>query len=410
MISIKTRFYYGYVIVLAGFLIVMTVEGLLLYSFGLFYAALLAEFGWTRAMTSGAFSLASLVRLPVTIFVGKLVDRFGSRPVLTGSGLLLGIGYILMSRVNTVLHLYLFYGVIVALGLSLYWVPLIAAVPGWFPGRAGSMMGIVTSGIGVGQIFFPPLVSHLIVTYGWRTSFIIVGSIGLAVTVVAAQFLRRSPQQPEISSQGEGNIGAAIGNTEAKLFRIRQMVGTKRFWTFGLIYFFWIVPLSIVMVHIAVHAIGLGMTSSDAAQMITIIGITTIVGRLFFGRMADAVGNKKAVMLSLSLMSTAFIWLLVADQDWMLYLFAAIFGLSYGVFELLQSPIAANLFGSHSLGTVLGVFGIFAGSGLMVGPVLAGYIFDITSSYSIAFVIAAICCIVAAVLTALLRQTPLTPR
>lgn len=399
----KPKFFYGYTIVTLGFIVVMAVEGLIFYSFGVFFPPLLAAFGWTRAMTSAAVSLRSIVRIPTVIVVGRLTDRFGPRLVLTWCGCFLGLGYILMSQVNALWHLYVFYGVIVALGSSFYWIPVVSMVPRWFAKRRGMMMGIVTSGIGIGQVIGPPLVNRLISTYGWRTSFVIVGSMVAAVVVVAAQFLKSSPQKLGLLPYGVSEAKQEDSETKTRGLHVRQLIVKKQFWAHGMIYLFWILPLSVVSVHIIIHGIGIGMTAAEAANIIAVVGITSIVGRLGFGRLADVIGNKMVLAISFILITAGFLWLLVAEEGWMIYLFAAVFGVSYGVFEILQSPMVADLFGQNSLGSVLGFLNVFSAIGILVGPVLAGHIFDITNSYNQAFMICAGLSVIAFILAILLK-------
>ena len=180
-----SRFYYGYVIVAGAFVVAAVVEGLFS-SFGVFFKPLLEEFGWSRSMTSGAFSLAALLHIPQVVITGRLADRFGSRPMLTICGFFLGLGYFLMSYTTAVWHLYMFYGVISSIGMGFYWIPLVTMVPRWFVKRRAFMMGIVTSGVGVGQVVFPPLATWLITAYGWRLSFLIMGVASMVIIMGAA--------------------------------------------------------------------------------------------------------------------------------------------------------------------------------------------------------------------------------
>ena len=113
----QPKFFYGYVVVIAGFLILVSMYGTL-YSFGVFFKPVLAEFGWARATTSGAYSLCFLLSGALAMAAGRLSDRFGPTAVMSCSGLLLGLGYFLTSKMSTVWELYLYYGVIVGIGMG----------------------------------------------------------------------------------------------------------------------------------------------------------------------------------------------------------------------------------------------------------------------------------------------------
>ena len=192
--SRQPKIFYGYIVVAVAFLIMMIMWGTS-YSFGVFFKPLLAEFGWTRAMTSGAYSLCMLLTGLLSIGTGRLTDRFGPRVVVTGCGLFLGLGCLLVSQVSALWQLYLFYGVMIGAGLSGAVVPMVATVARWFVKRRGMMTGITISGLGMGTLVMPPITNWLISTYGWRTSYIIIGITALVLVTSAAQFMKRDPAQ-----------------------------------------------------------------------------------------------------------------------------------------------------------------------------------------------------------------------
>jgi len=213
----KPRFFYGYAVVGAAFIVMLVAQGAFL-SFGVFFKPVLTDFGWTRAMTSGAFSLCFLLNGLLGIGMGMLNDRRGPRLVVTTCGILLGAGYLLMSQIDTIWQLYLFYGVIVGIGISGAWVPLLSTVSRWFVKRRALMCGIVLSGVGIGVVIIPPLAAWLISIYSWRTSYIIVGIIVLVLVILAAQFLRRDPSQVgqlpygaiEVEAESSGLVYSSI--------------------------------------------------------------------------------------------------------------------------------------------------------------------------------------------------------
>ena len=143
----KQPFFYGYVVVALAF-IIQAVLGGTLYTFSVFFKPLASQFEWTRAITSGAFSLYMVLHGILYIFTGKLNDRVGSRVVVTACGLFMGIGYLLMSQITAIWHLYVFYGVIIAIGMSGGFVPLMSTVTRWFVGhkKRGLMLGIALAG------------------------------------------------------------------------------------------------------------------------------------------------------------------------------------------------------------------------------------------------------------------------
>jgi MFS family permease len=376
---------YSHVIVLVSTIIAIIVEGLL-FIFGVFFEPLILEFGWERAITAGAFSLFGIVRLPIIFLGGRLTDRFGSRVVLSACGFFLGLGYMLMSQVNALWQFYLFYGVLVGIGMGLYWVPLMAVVLRWFDQGRALALGIVASGIGVGQLIFPPVATWLISVHGWRLSYLILGGICIGGVILAAQFLRQNPKEKGAATHG-GKRAVKKKRADTGDVSARVAVCSQQFWIFCGMFASWIFCLAVIVVHIVIHATGTGMSPTSAANIIAIIGIAGIGGRLTLGHLADVIGLKPVLILCLALSSAAFLWLVLAQGEWSIYLFAAVFGIAYGTFEVLQAPIMAQLFGLASFGTIFGIALAFSSLGFILGPIAAGYIFDTTSSYHLVFLI-----------------------
>ena len=406
-LSLKTRkpkFFYGYTVVGASFFIVGITYGAM-YTFSVFFKPLLDDFGWTRAMTSGAFSLFMVFHGLLYIVTGRLNDRFGPRVVMTVCGFFLGLGYLLMSQISAIWHLYLFYGVIVSIGVSGAFVPLVSSVARWFVRRRGLMTGIVAAGVGVGTMVMPPVANWLIYSYGWRTSYIIVGGVVLVFILLAAQFLRRDPYQMGLLPYGETEVANEI-DAEAQgdsSFSSSSAIRTRQFWLLCGIWLGFLYSMQATMVHVVIYATGLGISPASAANIMAIIGGVSIVGRITVGSIADRVGTRRALITSLAVLALTLFWLATAQEMWAIYLFAVIFGLAYGGLVPLSSPMVAELFGLRSHGAILGIVTTSATIGGAIGPVVAGYIFDLKGSYQLAFIISGIVSAAVAILSALLR-------
>jgi len=399
----EAKFYYGYIIVAAAFLIITIMWGAI-YSFGVFFKPLLEEFGWTRAMTSGAFSLSLVLTGLFAAVAGKLTDRFGPKKVLTVCGLFLGSGYLLTSQVSALWQLYLFYGVIVGIGMGGSFVPLVSTVARWFVRKRGMMTGIAASGIGMGILVMPPIASWIIAGYGWRTSYMVVGVAALVLVVSAAQFLRRDPGQGGQLPGGEGELAEEIGAGTVRC-SLPEAVRTRRFWMLGLAVGCFGLGLGTVVAHIVLHATGMGITAAAAAVILTVVGGASIMGRLVVGTASDRIGNKPGLIISFSFISFALFWLLAAGELWMLYLFAALFGFGYGGIAALGSPVVAELFGMSSHGVILGATMIFVEGASAIGPVVAGHLYDITGSYQSVFLIYAVTGVIGLILILFLKPT-----
>jgi len=364
----------------------MMVIGGTIRSFGIFFQPLLSEFGWTRAMTSGAFSLYMVLHGGLCIIAGRLTDKFGPRLVLTGCGLFVGSGYLLMSQVSAIWQLYLFYGVIIGIGMSGGAVPLLSTVSRWFIKKRGMMISIVASGVGLGTMIISPMAGWLISIYGWRFSYIVMGIIVLTITVIAAQFLRRDPAQKGLFPHGDSEVQQGSPVSETNNFSFREAIHTKQLWMLCIVFLSAGTCIHAIMVHIIPHAIDLGISAASATSILITISGVSIVGRIVIGSAGDRIGNKMAIIISSLLMLAALLWLLLARELWMLYLFSIVFGLAYGVL-ILMAPLVAWLFGLKSHGIIFGVVDFSATIGGAIGPVLLGSVFDVTGSYQTAFVI-----------------------
>jgi len=382
----KPKFFYGYIVVATTFCIMVMAGGIWII-FGVFFEPMLTEFGWTRAMLSGAVSLRIFLATLLGIAGGRLTDKFGPRPITTVCGLFLGLGFFLMSRISTIWQLYLVYGVITSVAMSGLWVPMISTVSRWFVKRRGMITGIVLSGMSLGSIIMPPLATWLITTYGWRTSYTIVGLIAMIVIISAAQFVKRDPTKIGQLPDGRNEVEVKSLDLPAKNLSLREAIHTRQFWTlcavFGCLWF----SAMAIWVHIVIHAIDLGISAISAANILAIMGGVGIASRILTGSLADKIGYKPALLIGFTLMSASFLWLLVAKELWALNLFAVIFGVGIAGLSVLEAPLIARLFGLGSLSVIMGSVEFASTTLSTPSSIVAGYIFDITGRYQLAFLI-----------------------
>ena len=183
----RPRIYYGYIIVAASIFILIMLFGPIA-SYGIFLPSLQSEFGWERATISGARSLAFFLMGVFSAFGGILTDKYGPRLTMILSGLVLGIACFLVSHVNTVWQLYLFYGILFGIGASAGDVVTLSTVARWFTKRRGLMSGVVKAGTGIGIMVIPLLFSWLIDKYDWRTAYIVLAIYPLSLLLFQPSF------------------------------------------------------------------------------------------------------------------------------------------------------------------------------------------------------------------------------
>lgn len=395
--------YYGYIIVLCSFLITTITYGVN-YCFGVFFNPISAEFGWNKTETSIAYSISMVFPGFLGILIGRISDSFGPRVTTLLCGVFLASGCFLMSRVNALWQFYLFFGVMMGIGFSGMFAPLVAAVSRWFILRRGAMTSIVAAGIGVGTMVVPQIAYRLLASFGWRISFEYLSLLVVVLIIPSALFLKRDPasigQLPYGSTREiKENKPAGVRN-----FSFRESMRTTRFWIVCAIYFSLGYGVQAVMVHVVPYATSLGITPTSAAAIITVVGLGGIIGRLAMGSMCDRIGIRYSLLLSLCIWLLAFLWLQFSIDAWRLYLFGFAFGFAYGAMIGLAVLVGADMFGLVSLGTIVAVLMFMYTEGGAVGPAVTGYLADITRNYHLAFVICLVLAFTGLLLFLLLKR------
>ena len=381
----KYKSFYGYVVVAASFLI-MVVIWAAFYSFGVFFKPLINEFGWSRAVTSGAFSMSSVVMGLLAVAMGRLTDKFGPRIVMSICSAIISLGFLLMSKIDAAWQLYVFYGLIIGIGMGGSFVPLMSTVVKWFFKRRSMMTGVVAAGISIGAFIGPPMANRFILNYGWRTSYIILAATVFSTVFLVARFLKRDPARVAQRAYGQTKPeGPHSGHLPTNAMSLQEAIHTGRFWVVFLMFFCLGFCTFAVMVHIAPHALELGLSAGAAARMLATVGLLSMIGRIIMGRVADIIGSQRAFVIGFILMAGAFFFLIPSKLMWILFILAGLFGFANGTCVASQSPLVALLFGLNSHGVILGFLSFGFTSGGALGPWLFGVIFDVAHSYQLAF-------------------------
>ncbi|MDM8540428.1 MFS transporter [Desulfococcaceae bacterium HSG9] len=390
----KSSFFYGYVVVSAAFFLQAVGWGIF-NSFGVFAVRLMSEFQWTRAGVSGAFALAFFIYGLASIVLGILNDRWGPRLIMTGSGIVLGVGFLLTSQIGNLGQLYLFYGIIVGIGIGGVDVVLLSTVARWFVKKRGMMSGIVKVGTGVGMFIMPLIINRLLDSYGQSHTFAILGIIILIVFIALSQFMVRGPASIGLLPDGArrtGNANSDLGSdANSDLgesgMTLREAFHTIQFWMLCVSYSLVLFCLATILMHIVPHTTDMGVASASATRILSTIGALSIAGRFIMGGISDKIGNKRALIICFGFLLVGLSLLQLSDKLWMFYAFAIIHGFAHGGVFALISPIVAELFGSLAHGAILGIVIFSSTIGGSSGPLLAGYLFDITGSYQTIFMI-----------------------
>jgi predicted MFS family arabinose efflux permease len=259
------------------------------------------------------------------------------------------------------------------------------------------MIGIVTAGLGIGSIIFSPLISHFITIYGWRKSYVIIGAMVLGIVLAASLLLKRGP----------GPTGAPAdikkGTTETtspdnREFTFREAIRTRQFWMLAVAYLLSGYGQFSLTVHIVPYATELGISPISAASILSVIGASSIFGRLIIGGIGDRIRIKPLLIAILAALLVSLAWLEFARNLWAFIGVGIIFGLGYGGSSTSQSLVAVEMFGLSSLGVMLGTFIFSICIGGSTGPVLTGVLYDVSDSYRLALAICAITALAALIL------------
>ena len=398
----KGKYFYGYVIATACFSIQAVGIGTYI-SFGVLFNPLISEFGWSRASIAGASSMAFLLMGLFGIVGGRLNDRIGPRKLMTVTGIFFGLGYLLMSRLETVWQLYLFFGLIFGIGLSSVDVISLTTIARWFVRKRGVVTGIVKVGTGAGQMTIPFLASILITSYGWRYACILIGVVMLIILVSIAQLMRRDPGMMGLSPDGDETGPANEPALAVEGLSLGEAIRTRQFWTICAADLTIVFCLMLVVVHIVPFTIDIEVSPTRAAGVLSTIGGVSMAGRFISGLAIDRVGSRRVMIFCFFLLIAGLLWLQLAKELWMIYLFAVIYGIAHGGFFTTLSPLVAEFFGIKSHGALFGIT-MFCGTfGGALGPFLAGYIFDVTGGYGLAIWICILMSALGFVLISLLK-------
>lgn len=366
-----------YRVVFGACLTQFTVIGLL-FSYGLFFNPLQEEFGWSRTFLSSAAALAFFVMGMLAILAGRMNDRFGPRIVMGICGVAYGIGFMLLSQVTAQWQMIAIFGVFIALGLGAHDVVTLSTIARWFEKRRGIMSGVVKTGTAIGQISVPPLAAYLLLAYGWRYALFFLGVGALVLLIVAALSMKRPP---EVSALQGGGIPAGLNFSEAK--------GTRVFWSMCAIQFMFFPSVMTVPTHLAVHGTDLGMSTTKAATLLSVLGATSIAGRLAVGTLVDRIGAKRAFLMCFAVLLGSLLGFVGVSAHALLFVVVAIYGFSHGGLFTVVSPLVAEYYGMRAHGSIFGTILFFGTIGGAIGPIFAGWIFDTSGAYQNAFLLLA---------------------
>jgi len=379
----NSTIFYGWFVVGACFAATFTL-GEAMWTFGIFFKPLKNEFGWSRAVVSSGYTGFLIGYAISAITSGRLADRYSPRPILFVSALLAGISTSLCSQVHSInqLRIFLFIG---GLGGGATFAVPTSIVQRWFYQRqkAALALGIVVAGVGVGALAFAPLINYLILSYGWRSAYLIAGVLYFLIIAISSLVIRRSPVQPEITSVDQGALPNSVN---IPMWTTAKALATPSFIGVAFVTATVMLAFQILMVHLVPHATDAGISPTVSAAALGLLGGFSVPGRIMSGFIADRIHWQMTLALSCFGMALSLVWILFLKGAWMLYCFVFFYGICHGLRVPANVGILGEFFGMHSLGELIG---IVSATAMIIGafvPYIVGFVFDTVGSYSVALI------------------------
>ncbi len=396
----ERKTFYGWYIVAASLFLIM-LDGMLLYSFGVFLPYLNDDFGMSRGVGSSLFSFRSLVLAFSLTLAGKLVDKYDPRAVIFGGGLITAFGMFMSGYATTVWELYLYYGFVVGLGDGVLYITCVAIVSRWFVKRRAFAIGIVTTGVPLSGLITNPLTAWLINDFGFRNALFIIAGIVLLVSLNAF-VLRGYPHEKNLKPYGasdDDDLHTDESGVKVKTrdWTFTEAIRSSSFWVLYSMYLLSFITFIIVVTQFYNFEIDVGISALAAAGPPAAIGIGSIIGRVVLsGLLTEMIDSRKVLFICYIFQGSSILLLLTLDQIWAFYIFGIMFGFFYSGCVPIFPNLLGQYFGLAALGTIYGFFGTSYSISAISGPIIAGTIHDITGSYNYAFIFAMVCCYLAA--------------
>ncbi len=410
MRSLRSRIFYGWWIVVLGSCIQVVGGGILYQSFTVFFLPLKRDLGVSSAAISLLYGAARLEGGFEGPGVGYLIDRWGARRIIIIGAGMAGVGLIILSTVHSYFSFFLIYVFIVSLGYNAgFFHPASAAVTKWFIRHRGLGLSILGASMCFGGMIMAPLLSHLILSFGWRTGAFIAGLMILIVALPAALPIHRSPEVLGLSPDGtppreeppkeSRNKQPRISDVD---FTVREALKTSHYWLLLVSITLRLLVTVALNTHFIPILVWKGMPEAKAAYLVSLFSFCTIFTTLLMGWMGDRLNKPLLCAAGVVPTIVALVSLTISKESVVLYFLPVGLSITMGTMPL-NWAIIGDFFGRKSYATLRGIMGIFYGMATFGSPIYAGWIFDLTGNYTITLFTFAAASTLAAIFFAFLR-------
>ncbi|HEV3139491.1 MAG TPA: OFA family MFS transporter [Vicinamibacterales bacterium] len=385
-----------------------------LYAWSVFVPPLEKEFGWTRGQTSWVYTIAIVCFALTFVAAGRIQDVKGPRLCAFLGGALVSAGFVLASFTTSLTMLYLFYGVIVGVGNGFGYATPMPVGSKWFPDRRGLVVGLMVGGYGAGSAIFGTLASGWLVPgVGWRTTFQILGAIFFVMTMIGTALLKNPPagyRPPATADPGARTAGSEVARRPPRDLTTPEMLRTRTFYALWIAYCLGTTAGQMTISQLVpfARAAGLGATVATVSLVVTACGNAS--GRIFSGWMSDALGRLRTLATMILLSAVAMPALFFGrTQAVTFYAFVALVYWCYGTQLSVFASTTADFYGTKHLGLNYGVLFTAWGAAGILGPSIAGRVFDRFGDYRYAFFAASALAVVAFVSLSFARAPSAEP-
>jgi len=359
-------------------------------TFALFYVAMLEEFAWGRGATALGYSLSWLGFVLFAPIAGWLSDRWGTRTVVAGGGVILGVALALTGQVTSLAQFYLCFGVLGAAGIAGMLIPSTTIVTRWFVRSRGTAMGVLSAGGPGSAVAFYPLIAWLIAMLGWRTALVVFGGLIAAATVSLTLLYREPPAAANRAVEDPSPSRAP--RTPGEAWTLRRALRSLRLWAAFAMTLLGVIGFQIMATHQVAHALDRDVPRDTVVWLFAFAAGCMMAGNLLGGWLSDRAGRGRVFVLGtvVAILGILCFAQIGGPQDCVLLLLYAVSGFGFGMRIAQLSTIPADVFAGPHLGAILGVVQAGGGLGGAIGPFLAGWLFDVTNSYRLAFLAACV--------------------
>lgn len=396
----RTKIFYGWWIVFVSFVLSFFAGGTFLYGFTTFFNPIRKEFGWSAAVTSIAFVLQRLEFGIMGPLAGILVDRVGPRKLMIFGWLMIGLGFFSMSRIDSLWAFYVTF-LIIATGMSFgEYLVINTTIAHWFTRLRSRALTVVFVGFGTCGVI-APFLALSINKFGWRHSLAMIGIALWFIGVPLSMFMRHKPSQYGLLPDGDTDeairetrdpdtsLSSTVPSVE---FTAKEALWTQSFWMLAVAYLFQSLIFGSVFVHVVPYLESVSFPSTTAATVVTGITLMSLIGRIGFGVLGDFFPKRYLIALAIVMQVVGVLIFSYIDfeRSWLVILFLLVFAPGYGGPMPLRPGLQADYFGTKSYGTIMGLMSVVSMPAGLISPVFAGWVFDVTGSYRLAWQIIAL--------------------